>query len=561
MHRLTCPIVMCCLFAFATSGVQSDETLFREQVAPLLIDRCLSCHNKERSEGGLSLTTAESLFAGGDGGEAIVQGDSEGSYLVERILPEDGKAEMPEGQPPLADDQIALIRQWIDQGAEWPQDMVLELPTWWSFAPLESPTIPAVDGSKWIRNPVDHFILAALQEKQLHPSAEADRSTLIRRLSYDLLGLPPESDEVEQFVNDVRPDAYEQLVDRMLASPRYGERWGRHWLDVVHYGETHGYDKDKMRPHAWPYRDYVIRSFNADKPYTRFIHEQVAGDVLFPGSVDGIEALGFIAAGPWDHVGHAEVPETKIDGKVARHLDRDDMVRNTMMTFMSLTVGCAQCHDHKFDPITQEDYYSLQAVFAAIDRADHQYHDDPELTLRRQSLRKRGRTLQQRERKLKREIDAAEKKLVAEKKELEETDAKVRDLQAITSVSDLADAIAEKKQELTALSTTLDGIRKDLAALPEPKIAYIGKVHYGGGTFVGRGYQGGRPRTIHVLNRGSVTTPGPEVGPGALECIEGPVARFDLPADAAEGERRRYLARWLTDSKNPLPWRSLANRI
>ena len=552
---------MCCLFAFATSGVQSDETLFREQVAPLLIDRCLSCHNKERSEGGLSLTTAESLFAGGDGGEAIVQGDSEGSYLVERILPEDGKAEMPEGQPPLTDDQIALIRQWIDQGAEWPQDMVLELPTWWSFAPLESPTIPAVEGSKWIRNPVDHFILAALQEKQLHPSAEADRSTLIRRLSYDLLGLPPESDEVEQFVNDVRPDAYEQLVDQMLASPRYGERWGRHWLDVVHYGETHGYDKDKMRPHAWPYRDYVIRSFNADKPYTRFIHEQVAGDVLFPGSVDGIEALGFIAAGPWDHVGHAEVPETKIDGKVARHLDRDDMVRNTMMTFMSLTVGCAQCHDHKFDPITQEDYYSLQAVFAAIDRADHQYHDDPELTLRRQSLRKRGRTLQQRERKLKREIDAAEKKLVAEKKELEETDAKVRDLQAITSVSDLADAIAEKKQELTALSTTLDGIREDLAALPEPKIAYIGKVHYGGGTFVGRGYQGGRPRTIHVLNRGSVTTPGPEVGPGALECIEGPVARFDLPADAAEGERRRYLARWLTDSKNPLPWRSLANRI
>ncbi len=468
---------------------------------------------------------------------------------------------MPEGQPPLEDAQIALIRQWIDQGAEWPQDLVLELPTWWSFESLEKPPIPAVKDSQWVRNPIDHFILTALEERQLHPSAEVDRRTLIRRLSYDLLGLPPSPEEVRQFVDDSRPDAYAQLVDRMLASPRYGERWGRHWLDVVHYGETHGYDKDKMRPHAWPYRDYVIRSFNADKPYTRFIHEQVAGDVLFPGSVDGIEALGFIAAGPWDHVGHAEVPETKIDGKVARHLDRDDMVRNTMMTFMSLTVGCAQCHDHKFDPITQEDYYSLQAVFAAIDRADHQYHDDPELTLRRQSLRKRGRTLQQRERKLKREIDAAEKKLVAEKKKLEETDAKARDLQAVSSVSDLADAIAEKKQELTALSTTLDGIRKDLGDLPEPKIAYIGKVHYGGGTFVGRGYQGGRPRTIHVLNRGSVTTPGPEVGPGALECIEGPVARFEIPADAGEGERRMHLARWLTDSKNPLPWRSLANRI
>ena len=561
MYRLIPRIVLCFPLVFGLSSACADETLFREQVAPLLIDRCLSCHNEERTEGGLSLTTAESSFAGGDSGEAIVQGDSESSYLVERILPVDGKAEMPEGQPPLEDAQIALIRQWIDQGAEWPQDLVLELPTWWSFESLEKPPIPAVKDSQWVRNPIDHFILTALDERQLHPSAEVDRRTLIRRLSYDLLGLPPSPEEVRQFVDDSRPDAYAQLVDRMLASPRYGERWGRHWLDVVHYGETHGYDKDKMRPHAWPYRDYVIRSFNADKPYTRFIHEQVAGDVLFPGSVDGIEALGFIAAGPWDHVGHAEVPETKIDGKVARHLDRDDMVRNTMMTFMSLTVGCAQCHDHKFDPITQEDYYSLQAVFAAIDRADHQYHDDPELTLRRQSLRKRGRTLQQRERKLKREIDAAEKKLVAEKKKLEETDAKARDLQAVSSVSDLADAIAEKKQELTALSTTLDGIRKDLGDLPEPKIAYIGKVHYGGGTFVGRGYQGGRPRTIHVLNRGSVTTPGPEVGPGALECIEGPVARFEIPADAGEGERRRHLARWLTDSKNPLPWRSLANRI
>ena len=200
----------------------------------------------------------------------------------------------------------------------------MTLPIWWSFAPLQQPEVIAAEDSwaqDWAQNAIDAFILDKLAAYDLHPSEEADRQTLIRRLSYDLLGLPPTPDEVDHFVNDPRNDAYERLVDRMLASPRYGERWGRHWLDVVHYGETHGYDKDKMRPHAWPYRDYVIRSFNADKPYTRFIHEQIAGDVLFPGTVDGIEALGFIAAGPWDHVGHAEVPETKIDGKVARHLD------------------------------------------------------------------------------------------------------------------------------------------------------------------------------------------------------------------------------------------------
>jgi len=280
---------------------------------------------------------------------------------------------------------------------------------WWSLKPLVRPAVPA------IANPVDAFIVAKLAEKKLQPSPEADPRVLIRRLYFDLLGLPPTPDEVEVFEREcgvrgadfgigkgARPEdsafriphsALERLVDRLLASPHYGERWARHWLDVVHYGDTHGYDKDKPRPNAWPYRDYVIRAFNEDRPYTRFIQEQVAGDVLFPGTRDGVEALGFIAAGPWDFIGHAEVPESKIDGKIARHLDRDDMVANTMQTFNSLTVGCAQCHDHKFDPIPQRDYYRLHAVFAALDRADKKYFTDAKLTQRFAELEHKQRTL------------------------------------------------------------------------------------------------------------------------------------------------------------------------
>src|SRR5690606_382485 len=214
-------------------------------------------------------------------------------------------------------------------------------------------------------------------------------------LSFDLVGLPPTPEQIEAFVADPDPLAYERLVERLLASPGYGERWGRHWLDVVKYADTCGYDKDKLRPNAWPYRDYVIRSFNEDKPYARFVREQIAGDVLYPGEPDGILGLGFIAAGPWDFIGHVEVPESKIDGKVARNLDRDEMVSNTLNTFCSVTIQCARCHNHKFDPITQEHYYSLQAVFAAVDRAERPYDLDPDVEHRRRELATQRDTAQQ----------------------------------------------------------------------------------------------------------------------------------------------------------------------
>ncbi|MEN9574111.1 MAG: hypothetical protein RL514_1966 [Verrucomicrobiota bacterium] len=269
---------------------------------------------------------------------------------------------------------------------------------WWSLKPLVRPAVPGGAKSEArSQNPIDAFIRAKLVEKNLQPAPEAEPRVLIRRLYFDLLGLPPKPEDVAEFERACsignRESAIGNLVDKLLASPHYGERWARHWLDVVHYGDTHGYDKDKPRPNAWPYRDYVIRAFNEDRPYARSIQEQVAGDVLFPGTRDGVEALGFIAAGPWDFIGHAEVPETKIDGKIARHLDRDDMVANTMQTFNSLTVGCAQCHDHKFDPIPQRDYYRLHAVFAAVDRADKKYFTDAKLTARFAELEHQQRTL------------------------------------------------------------------------------------------------------------------------------------------------------------------------
>jgi hypothetical protein len=242
----------------------------------------------------------------------------------------------------------------------------------WAFKPLVRPAIPHVRDEKWARNPIDAFILARLEQEHLTPSPEADRRTLIRRLSFDLTGLPPTPGEVDQFLADNSPDAYEKQADRLLASPRYGERWARHWLDVVHFGESHGYDKDKPRPNAWPYRDYVIRAFNADKPYSRFVQEQLAGDVLFTEGADGVIATGFIAAGPWDFVGHVELREGTSDKDLTRANDRDDMVMTAMSTFQSLTVHCARCHNHKFDPISQEDYYRLAACFAGVDRGERQ---------------------------------------------------------------------------------------------------------------------------------------------------------------------------------------------
>ena len=298
----------------------------------------------------------------------------------------------------------------------------------WALRPASQPSLPTnVSGTHGAHNPIDRFILSRLAKAGLQPSPEADRVVLIRRVTYDLTGLPPTPEEVDAFVTDKSFEGYERLVDRLLASPRYGERWARHWLDVVHFGETHGYDKDKLRPHAWPYRDYVIGSLNQDKPWARFVEEQLAGDFLFPEDPEGVVALGFIAAGPWDYVGHAELPESKTDGLIARYNDRDDMVMTTFSAFQSLTVHCARCHDHKFDPITQKDYYSLQAVFAGVDRANRPYDPDSQVHRQRRALTQEKKSLEARHQELKSELATiTSPEIAALDRQLDELNAKLR---------------------------------------------------------------------------------------------------------------------------------------
>lgn len=713
-------------------GDDSSQINFDKQIRPLFQKYCYQCHGPDKQKNGLRLDQKDAALKGGDLGQAIVPGQSSKSPLYRYIAGLESEMVMPPKGPRLSKDEITLVQKWIDQGANW-QETSKNKPDeiWWSLKPLRPvmPPVPTEAGKKWARTTIDNFLWDALQKKGLIPGVEADRRTLIRRLKYDLLGLPPTPEEVQAFVNDADPNAYEKLADQYLASPQYGERWARHWLDVVHYGETHGYDKDQPRPNAWPYRDYVIRAFNEDKPYHRFVEEQLAGDVLYPGTRDGIEALGFIASGPWDLIGHAELPETKIDGKIARHLDRDDMVANTINTFQSLTIHCAQCHNHKFDPITSEDYYRLQAVFSALDRADKQFDIDPVVAAHRKKLETESRSasevvasLHEKRRSLtspellqlnkdlegiKRtqgnthpefgyhsqlaskpddikwvqidlgqvidinrvevigcydefnkigagfgfprkyritaslnedmkdevvvadhsspdnpgtlpqvfptQVKARNVRFTAIELAPRQNDymlalaefrvfdpsgnnralkAKVTALDSIEaparwSKANLVDGFVpepidlqrqrmlEQKQkqlqaslipatlrsEIETAEKKLKSVQKEIRTLPAPLIVYAGTVHYGSGNFIGTGKNGGRPRPIHLLQRGNVQKPQKEVEPGTLSLLKELPGRLELSADANEGQRRAALAKWITHHDNPLTWRSIVNRV
>jgi mono/diheme cytochrome c family protein len=379
----------------ANESAAAPPVDFLRDVMPVLQKHCLSCHGPTKQKSGLRLDRKAAALKGGSGhGPAIVAGKSAESPLVRFAAGLDDELVMPPNDDnvrTLSDAEVATLRAWVDAGAPWPEPSVTtdDDPTArWAFAPLTRPDAPAEPGTEYgpVRNPIDAFLAARLRAKGLKPAAEADRRTLIRRLTFDLTGLPPTPEEVEAFERDPAPHAYERLVDRLLASPHLGERFARLWLDVAHYGESHGFGMDRPRQNAWPYRDYLVAAFNADTPYARFVQEQIAADALFPNRPETTPALGFAAAGPFNQSALAEQVDGTDCKRIALNLDRDDMVASVASTFLSLTVHCARCHDHKFDPIPQADYYRLQAVFAGVGRAERTFDADPAVAARRKVL-------------------------------------------------------------------------------------------------------------------------------------------------------------------------------
>ncbi len=344
---------------------------FARDIQPILAQSCYECHGAERQESNYRLDTRDTALGIADFGDPpIVRGDSAASPLIQfvaRVAP-DEIVMPPDGEgTPLTNEQVSLLRAWIDQGVKWPEELAGPAETslttdHWSFQPLRQPPLPAINDD-WIINPVDAFVLARLQGSGLPPSPPSDRRQLIRRLYLVMLGLPPAAEEIERFITDDLPAAYERLVDRVLNDPHYGERWGRHWLDVVRFGESDGFETNHERPNAFPYRDYVIAALNEDKPYDRFVFEQIAGDAAGQDA-----ATGFLVGGAYDIVKSPDINLTLAQ----RQDELADMVNTTGTAFLGLTVGCARCHSHKFDPIPQKDFYSMQAVFAGVQHGERE---------------------------------------------------------------------------------------------------------------------------------------------------------------------------------------------
>jgi hypothetical protein len=343
---------------------------FENKVRPILVENCYECHAGDEPKAQLRLVSRATILAGGESGPAITPGKPDDSLLVEAInyasfeMPPDGK---------LSDDKIATLTEWVRMGAPWPVETEgavlvprthgLEITdedrNYWAFVRSARPTLPRVSSPDWTRNRIDAFILAKLDERQLHPAPPVEPRELIRRAYLDLVGIPPTYEEIESLMADERPDSYERLLDQLLATPQYGERWGRHWLDVVRFGQTNGYERDDEKPESWRYRDYVIGALNRDKPYDRFVIEQLAGDQLDPATDDSISATAFYRLGVWD-----DEPD---DMRQAEFDELDGIVSTMGSAFLGLTVGCARCHDHKFDPLPQTDYYRLLAFVRNIE--------------------------------------------------------------------------------------------------------------------------------------------------------------------------------------------------
>jgi len=529
----------------------TDPVDYLRDVKPILRQRCFSCHGAKEQQGGLRVDTATMIQQGGDGGTAIEAGEAAKSLLIERLLADDESERMPAEGPPLSARQIEILVRWINDGAHSPDD---ERPQadplqHWAFQPLTRPAFPAVEDTTWIRNPIDRFVWARLQRASVAPSPEARRTTLIRRLYLDLLGLPPDPSEVDTFLLDPSPDSYEQLVDRLLSSPAFGERWGRHWLDLARYADSNGYEDDALRPDAWRFRDWVIGAYNSDMPFDRFTILQLAGDRLPDAGFDEKVATGFHRM-TLSNDGGADTVEEEF--RIIAAKDRAD---TTGSVWLGLSIGCAKCHAHKYDPITQREYYQLFAFFnnatdTAIDASalPQRYRDEYQLRLK--AFNHRLAAVRQR---IKDYEDDALPAVIEQWASSEAFDAHVHE-QVLEHLSVPAPGRSQKSQlQLGVLLAQIDPQYGDAMGnellnsgnnrpLPPSVRALTLSVE---------------PRESRVHRRGNFLDPGERVEPGTPDFL--PPLKTSSPRQAQPD--RWDLARWIVGPRNPLAGRVAANHV
>lgn len=530
--------------------------LYEKEVLPLLKANCLKCHGDDpkKIKGGLILTSRTALLKGGDTGPAIEEKNPAESLLLKAIHYKDEAYQMPPAGK-LADDKIAVLMKWVKAGAPYTatkdDSATQEQPgkgadkNYWAYKAVQKPTIPAVQNSAWVKTPIDAFILQKLEAKNLKPVTAADKVALARRAYYDLIGLPPTPEQVDAFVRDRSANAFEKLLDTLLASPQYGEKWGRHWLDVVRYGESNGYERDAMKPFAWRYRDYVIKSFNADKPYDQFIREQIAGDELPGDNKDAVIATGFYRLGLWDDE-PADKPLALFDGY-------DDIVTVVGQGFLAMTLNCCRCHDHKGDFFPQTDYYRMVAFFREIRPfsfdmtvRSSSYSDISPADKRKvyeTELKKRQDKIEALTSQMVAIEDAAIKKMPAEDQRASE--GMDRPL-VVKKVPEFLDDATKKEYE---------SLRKQITAVkkkPTPSQEFALSVNQ----------CDAKPPATNVLIRGNPGSKGKEVQPGFPEVFGVPDPKIPTTENGAKtSQRRTALANWLASKQNPLTARVMVNRV
>jgi cytochrome c553 len=559
MKRLILVLLCSSLPAASLRGADAKPTpeqvqFFESKVRPLLADRCLRCHGPDKQSGGLRLDSASAVRKGGDSGPILTPGKPDESRMIRAVRRLDETLQMPP-KDPLKAEEVAVLTAWVRMGAPWPETSaaVTTKPaieaarkTYWAFQPLSDPLVPGVRDTAWPLNEVDRFLLARLEARGLKPIGPADKRTLLRRLTFDLIGLPPTPDEVAAFEADTSPDAFAKVVDRLLASPHYGERWGRHWLDVVRYADTAGDNSDYPVPQLYKYRNWVIRAFNQDKPYDQFLREQIAGDLLLARDEqdrrDKLIATGYLAGSR--RFGSYE------DARYQWYLTYEDTIDNLGRTVLGLTINCARCHDHKFDPITTEDYYALYGIFQSTRYPwpGTELSKVPYDLVPLAPAAEVAAALQERQRKqaaLEAEVKRLEKEKLAADKAVKEAEASPQGPERDLRLAEARQAAEEAAKKVQAARKERDLFAK---SAPPFETAYA----------MAEGKTEGKKKVGNacVQIKGDPEKLGPEVPRRFLAVLGGQT----LPADA-KGSGRLELAGWLTDPNNPLTARVMVNRI